>query len=285
MQRQCELVGLPRSSYYYTPVGESEENLALMRLIDEKYTERPFFGVASMTAWLRHDLGYQVNPKRVRRLMRLMGLEAIYPKPNLSRSNPGHKVFPYLLRGVAIVRCNQVWSTDITYIRLYNGFLYLVAIMDWFSRYVLSWELSNTLENSFCIDALEKALARYEAPEIFNSDQGAQFTSSSFTDRLVAREIKVSMDGRGRALDNVFIERLWRSVKYEDVYLSDYASGLETFRGLDRYFKFYNGHRRHQALGYLTPREVYLDRKEPRNPNQKTISPVTQATPGSPAWN
>lgn len=256
-----------------------------MRLIDEKYTETPFFGVARMTAWLRHDKGCAVNPKRVRRLMRVMGLDAIYPKPNLSRSNPGHKVFPYLLRGVAVVRRNQVWSTDITYIRLRTGFLYLVAIMDWFSRYVLSWQLSNTLENSFCIDALEKALDRYEAPEIFNTDQGAQFTSSSFTDRLIAREIKVSMDGRGRALDNVFIERLWRSVKYEAVYLADFATGLETFRGLDRYFRFYNGDRRHQSLGYLTPAEVYIGRKEPRNTDQNNGLSIVQAAPGSPAWN
>lgn len=279
------MVGLPRSSYYYTPVGETEENLVLMRLIDEKYTEVPFYGVARMTAWLRHDKGCTVNPKRVRRLMRVMGLDAIYPKPNLSRSNPGHKVFPYLLRGVPVVRCNQVWSTDITYIRLRTGFLYLAAVMDWFSRYVLSWELSNTLENRFCIDALEKALAHHEAPEIFNTDQGAQFTSSSFTSRLLDREIKVSMDGRGRALDNVFIERLWRSVKYEAVYLADYATGLDTFRGLDHYFKFYNGSRRHQSLGYLTPAEVYLEQKEPTNIDPRNDPLPTLVTPVSPAWN
>jgi len=256
----------------------------LMRLLDEKYTMQPYFGVLRMTAWLREDEGQAVNPKRVRRLMRLMRLEAIYPKPNLSRKHPDHRIYPYLLRGLPITRRNQVWSTDITYIRVNGGFLYLVAVMDWYSRYVLSWELSNTLDNTFCIDALERALGSYGQPEIFNSDQGCQFTSKDFTDILLNRSIQISMDGKGRALDNIYVERLWRSVKYEEVYLSDYQCGRETYEGLNRYLYFYNEGRRHQSLGYRTPQEVYIERKEPRS-RHGTCLASTALIPANPAWN
>jgi putative transposase len=253
--RQCQLLGLSRASLYYQPRGESDENLHLMRLLDEQYTRTPFYGVCKMTAWLRSD-GYRVNEKRIRRLLRLMGLEAIYQRPRLSDPAPGHRVYPYLLRGLEIERPNQVWSTDITYIRLLHGFLYLVAIIDWFSRYVLSWEVSVTLDSEFCQSALQRALV-VGSPEIFNSDQGSQFTSTAFTDRLLARGIRISMDGRGRALDNIFVERLWRSVKYEEVYLHDYQQVPEAISGLGRYFDFYNGERLHQALGYRTPEAVF----------------------------
>ena len=254
--RQCELLGLPRSTYYYEPQGETLENLTLMRLIDEKYTETPFFGSRRITVWLR-ELGHAVNRKRVQRLMRTMRLEVIYPKPDLSKSHPEHKVYPYLLRGVSPRQPNHVWATDITYIPLTGGFLYLVAILDWYSRAVLAWELSNSLEGSFCVATLERALERFGRPEIFNSDQGAQFTSPKFTSVLLDRDVKISMDGRGRALDNIYVERLWRTVKYEDVYLKDYTTGLETYRGLDSYFKFYNNERPHQSLDYRTPACVY----------------------------
>ncbi len=226
-----------------------------MRLLDEQYTRTPFYGVERMTAWLR-QLGYAINRKRVRRLLREMGLEAIYPKPRLSDPQAGHRIYPYLLRDVEIERVNQVWSTDITYIRLWQGFVYLVAMMDWYSRYVLSWEVSVSLESSFCVSTLDWAL-RQGQPEIFNSDQGSQFTSEVFTERLRERGIQISMDGRGRALDNIFVERLWRSVKYEEVYLKDYRSVMEAIQGLRAYFEFYNGERLHQSLNYQTPEAVY----------------------------
>jgi putative transposase len=226
-----------------------------MRLLDEKYTQTPFYGVMRMMVWLR-KAGHVVNPKRIRRLMRLMGLEAIYPKPRLSLGGPGHKIYPYLLSGVPIERSNQVWSTDITYIRLRHGFVYLVAVMDWYSRYVLSWEISVTMETSFCIAALEWALRRGR-PEIFNSDQGAQFTSHDFTKRLLDEGIQISMDGRGRVFDNIFIERLWRALKYEDIYLKDYVDVPMLIAGLGCYFDFYNRERPHQSLGYRTPASVY----------------------------
>lgn len=260
-RRQCQLLGLNRAGLYYQAVEESPENLQLMRLLDEQYTRFPFYGVLKMTQWLRTQQ-YQVNSKRVRRLLRKMGLMAIYPKPNLSRAAAGHKIYPYLLRGVAIERVNQVWSTDITYVRLSQGFVYLVAIIDWFSRYVLSWELSVSLDTTFCMSALEKALYR-QRPEIFNTDQGSQFTSIEFTGRLFKEGIKISMDGRGRALDNIFVERLWRSVKYEEVYLKDYESVKEALKGLGRYFEFYNGERLHQSLGYQTPEAVYRQGQKP----------------------
>jgi putative transposase len=258
IRRQCRLAGVVRSVLYYKATIENDANLALMRRLDEQYTRTPFYGVERMTAWLRRQ-GEQVNPKRVRRLMRVMGLEAIYAKPRLSRPGAGHRLYPYRLRGLRITRANQVWSTDITYIRLRQGFVYLVAIMDWFSRYVLSWEVSVTLETSFCTSALDWALARAR-PEIFNSDQGAQFTSEEFTQRLESHGIVISMDGRGRALDNVFVERLWRTVKYEEVYLKDYETVRAAVGSLREYFDFYNQERLHQSLGYRTPGEVYCER-------------------------
>ncbi len=236
---------------------EREENEALMRLLDEQYTETPFYGVRRMTEWLRSE-GNEVNPKRVRRLLRKMGLWALYPGPSTSKAAPGHRIYPYLLRGVPIRRVNQVWSTDITYVRMNRGYCYLVAVIDWFSRYVLSWEVATSLEASFCIEALERALVVGSAPpQVFNSDQGAQFTSLDFTARLLTEEIKISMDGRGRALDNVFVERLWRSVKQEEVYIREYQNVGEAVNGLGRYFDFYNHRRLHQSLSYQTPAAIY----------------------------
>ena len=255
LARQCELVGLARSSYYYQPMAESEENLLLMRLLDEQYTRIPFYGIKKMTAWLRTQ-GYEVNHKRVARLLRQMGLMAVYPSPRLSQPGEQQVRYPYLLRGMSIDRVNQVWSTDITYIRLQRGFLYLVAIIDWFSRYVLAWRTSITLETAFCLEALDQAFEEAR-PEIFNNDQGSQFTSSEFTNRLKAADVRISWDGRGRALDNIFVERLWRSVKYEEVYLKDYQSVSDAERGLKAYFQFYNQERLHQALDYQTPGQVY----------------------------
>jgi putative transposase len=256
VRRQCTLLGLPRSSLYYQPRGESAETLHLMRLLDTQYTATPFYGIRRMTAWLRTQ-GYQVNHKRVARLMQQMGIEALYTKPHLSQATAGHVIYPYLLRGVKVARINQVWSTDITYIRLHQGFVYLAAVMDWFSRYVLSWALSVTLDGQFCREALTQALRHGGRPEIFNTDQGVQFTSSDFTSLLKHEGIQISMDGRGRALDNVFVERLWRTVKYEEVYLKDYTTVREARQGLRQYFTFYNNERLHQALGYQTPAAVY----------------------------
>jgi putative transposase len=255
VSQQCALLDLGRSSYYYEPATESAENLALMALIDREYTAHPFRGSRGMTAWLWRE-GHEVNRKRVQRLMRLMGLEAVYPKPRLSVGGAGHKVYPYLLRGVVIERVDQVWSTDITYISMPNGFMYLVAVMDWHSRYVLSWRLSNTLDVAFCLEALDEALSR-SCPEVFNTDQGVQFTSASFTGRLQAAGAKVSMDGRGRCLDNVFVERLWRTVKYEYVYLWRPEAVPALQSGLTTYFGYYNEERTHQALQDRTPAEVY----------------------------
>jgi putative transposase len=251
-------LGLNRSSLYYQPVGEDEYNLFLMRVLDEEYTRHPFKGVEKMVVYLK-ELGHIVNSKRVRRLLRVMGLEAVYPKKNLSASIISHKKYPYLLNGLSIERPNQVWCSDITYIRLAQGFVYLVAIMDWYSRYVLSWKLSNTLDTSFCIEALEEALMLYGFPEIFNSDQGVQYTSDMFTKVLLVNSIKISMDAKGRAFDNIFIERLWRTVKYEEVYLYDYASAKKAKENLTTYFKFYNFERHHQALGYKKPAEIYFE--------------------------
>ena len=241
---------MARSTYYYSPRPESAETLRLLRKLDQLYLDCPFFGSRKMAVELK------VNRKRAQRLMRILGIEAHYPKPHLSRRAPGHEVYPYLLRGVAIERPNQVWSTDITYVPMQGGFLNLVAVMDWFSRYVLSWELSNTMETGFCLAALETAL-RFGQPEIWNSDQGAQFTAADFLAPLKRRGIAISMDGRGRALDNVFIERLWRSLKYELIYPGDFADGAELFAALQRYFRFYNHRRPHQALDYRTPAELF----------------------------
>ncbi len=254
--RQCDLLELSRAGYYYQPQGESLLNLHLMNVIDEQYTRMPYYGVAKMTAWLIRQ-SYEVNSKRVRRLMRLMGLEAIYPKRNLSISSPEHKKYPYLLRDVLVERPDQVWSTDITYIKMAQGFVYLVAVMDWYSRYVLAWRLSNTLDTQFCLDALEGALA-ISQPDIFNTDQGSQFTSTEFTGRLLQSEIKISMDGRGRAFDNIFVERLWRSVKYEEVYVHNYESVRDARENLATYFQLYNRERLHESLEYQTPHEVYF---------------------------
>jgi putative transposase len=259
VRRQCELLGVNRSGLYYRPVNESEENLMLMRLIDEQYTRRPFYGSRRMTAWLGKQ-GYEVNRKRVVRLMEGMGIEAVYPKPKLSQPGEGHKIYPYLLGDVEVTRVNQVWSTDITYIRMAQGFVYLVAVMDWFSRFVLSWALSVTTELDFCLEALQRALRRGR-PEVFNSDQGSQFTSQKFTSELEVRGIAVSMDGRGRCLDNIFIERLWRSLKYEEVYLREYTLVPEARAGIGNWFRFYNHERPHQSLGYRTPAGLYLERR------------------------
>ena len=254
VRRQCQLIRLGRATYYREPSGESAENLALMRLIDEQYTARPFYGSRRITRWLvRH--GHEVNRKRVQRLLRLMGLEAIHPKPKLSAGR-GHKVYPYLLRDVPIDRVGQVWSADITYLPLPSGFMYLAATIDWYSRYVVAWRLSNTLDGAFCRDMLDEALAT-GTPEVFNTDQGVQFTAGAWVERVEAAGVRVSMDGRGRCLDNVFVERLWRTVKYEDVFLRGYESVPELERGLRAYFAFYNEARLHQSLGYKTPAEVY----------------------------
>ena len=263
--RQCELLDLSRASYYYRAEKNDDYNLLLMKVIDEQFTETPFYGVPKMTAWLKKQ-GHPVNRKRVRRLMRLMGLEAIYPKRRLSIPDFDHKKYPYLLRGLEIDHADQVWCADLTYIRMQKGFIYLVAIMDWYSRYILSWEISTTMDKAFCILSLEKALSLAK-PEIFNTDQGAQFTSQDFTGRLEAAGVKISMDGQGRAYDNIFIERLWRTVKYVEVYLHDYRTVSSARFYLSNYFHFYNTGRIHEALGYKTPYETYF--KEPLNQENK----------------
>ena len=253
---QCRLLKVARSSLYWRPAAVSGDDLLLMRRIDELYLAAPFYGSRRMVAALRRK-GWAVNRKRVRRLMQVMRIEAIYQKPDTSRPHPEHVVYPYLLRGLAIDRPNQVWCADITYIPMAKGFVYLVAVMDWHSRLVLAWRLSAGMETGFCTEALQEALERYGAPEILNPDQGAQFTSAEFTGVLAASGIRISMDGKGRYLDNIFIERLWRSLKYEDVYIKAYASVLEARRGIGGWLTFYNDERLHQALGYLTPREVF----------------------------
>ena len=264
LTRQCELVSVPRETVYRRidaasrQACEDESDLKLRVLIDEEYTSRPFYGSRRMVVFLR-AAGHVVNRKRVQRLMRAMGLAGMAPGPNTSRAHPRHKVYPYLLRGVPVTRPNQVWSTDITYIRLARGFAYLVAIIDWYSRKVLSWRISNSMDASFCVDCLEDALRQHGKPELFNSDQGSQFTSTAFTDVLKRKGVAISMDGRGRALDNIFVERLWRTVKYEDVYLKGYANMAELMVGLAQYFAFYNAERPHQSLGYQTPDQVYRD--------------------------
>lgn len=255
VRRQCELLGVNRSGFYYEPAAESEENLRLMRLIDEQYLRTPFYGTRRMAAHLT-ALGEPVNRKRAQRLMRTMGLEAIYPKPRTTTRSPDHKIYPYLLRDTTIDRCDQVWSTDVTYLPLEGGYMFLAAVIDWHSRFVLSWRLSNTLDGRFCLEALEAALGGGR-PEIFNTDQGSQFTARAFTGRLEEAGVAISMDGRGRALDNVFIERLWRSLKYEEVYLKAYRNVKEMESGLSNWFAFYNHERLHQSLGYRTPAKVY----------------------------
>jgi putative transposase len=268
--RQCSLLRISRSSLYYRPAPASAEDLELMALMDRQYLKTPFYGSRKMSVWLRAQ-GYQVNRKRVRRLMRVMGLEAIYRRPNTSKPAPDHKIYPYLLKGLEINRVNQVWSADITYLPMARGFLYLVAIMDWHSRYVLSWRLSNTMEVDFCVQALAEALSQGR-PEIFNTDQGSQFTSDAFTGMLLGHGIQVSMDGKGRYNDNIFVERLWRSVKYEEVYLKAYGNRTEARVGIGAYLNFYNQERPHQALGYQTPGEVFQEGQESRGGQEQEVA-------------
>ncbi len=253
--RQCALLDISRSGLYYQPARVREEDLTLMKLIDRQDLATPFYGARRMAVWLKNQ-GHQVNRKRVRRLMRALGFKAIYRRPRTSKPRPGDKVYPYLLKGMKVTRPNQVWAADITYIPMARGFLYLVAIMDWYSRYVLAWRLSNTLDAGFCVEALDEALKKGR-PDIFNTDQGAQFTSEVFTGLLERHGVRISMDGKGRYSDNLFIERLWRTVKYEEVYLKAYQDGRDARAGLANYFRFYNTERPHQALGYLTPAEVF----------------------------
>tara|TARA_R110002072_G_C7836798_1_gene524645 strand:- start:49 stop:873 length:825 start_codon:yes stop_codon:yes gene_type:complete len=256
--RQCALLDLPRSTFYHVPKPVSDEELVLMKLIDRCHLDYPFLGSRRIRDWLE-DEGHCVNRKKVQRLMRTMGLVASYPKRNLSLANHAHKVYPYLLKDLVIDRPNQAWATDITYIPMARGFVYLVAIMDWYSRRVLSWRVSNTLDASFCVDALEEAIERHGPPEIFNTDQGSQFTSDDFTDVLKQHGIRISMDGKGRWVDNVFVERLWRSVKYEEVYLKAYDCIGAARASLGRYFTYYNSKRRHQSLDRRTPDNVYYE--------------------------
>lgn len=259
IRRQCELLRLSRATLYYQSDSVSDEDIELMRRIDEIYTRSPFYGSRRITAQLnRDDNNLQWNRKRIQRLMRIMGIRGVAPGPDTSKPRPENKIYPYLLRGVEINQVNHVWSTDITYIPMSKGFMYLTAVIDWYSRYVLSWALSNTMETTFCTDALEQALSTNSAPQIFNTDQGAQFTSHEFTQILLDKNIKISMDGRGRALDNIFVERLWRTVKYEDIYMNEYQTVPQLQQGLKRYFDFYNQDRLHQSLGYQTPAETYL---------------------------
>ena len=263
LTRQCEILELSRSSQYYERVQGSVRDLLLMRRLDELHLQFPFYGSRRLRGAL-HDEGFEVGRRHVRTLMERMGIEALYQKPRLSDPHPGHKIWPYLLRDLTVTRPNQVWAADITYIPLAKGFAYLVAIIDWYSRRVLSWRLSNCMDSSFCVEALEEALARHGAPEIFNTDQGSQFTSEDFTDPLLERGIRISMDGRGRWLDNVFVERLWRSLKYEEVYLKAYASIPQAKQQIGRYFEFFNRQRRHQSLNDQTPDTVYYgQRRQP----------------------
>lgn len=256
ISRQCELLGISQSSAYYTP-SINRYDLQLEREIDEIYTDCPFYGSRRIKATL-FERGFFVGRRKVQSIMRKLGIEAIYPKPKLSKQHPSHKIYPYLLKGLAITKPNQVWSTDITYIRIKHGWVYLVAVIDWYSRFVLSWKLSNTLDMEFCLTALNKALS-IGKPDIFNSDQGSQFTSEKFTSELESKRIKISMDGRGRAYDNIFIERLWRSVKYEEVYLNEYNTVSDAYSGLAKYFEFYNERRLHQSLGYIAPTKIHFN--------------------------
>jgi putative transposase len=258
VSRQCRLLAVSRSSVYRRPAEVGEEDRTMMALIDRQYLVRPYYGSRRMTAWLATQ-GHLVNRKRVQRLMRLMGLVAIYQRPNTSKTAAEHKIYPYLLGGIAIERVNQVWCSDVTYIPMAKGFLYLVVVMDWVSRAVLAWRLSNTLGADFCVEALEEALSRYGRPEIFNTDQGSQFTSDDFTGTLKDHGITISMDGKGRCMDNIFVERLWRSLKYEEVYLNAYASVAEAKAGIGAWLDFYNEERQHQSLGYRTPRQIYQE--------------------------
>lgn len=275
--QQCQLLKVPRSTFYYRKTPASDDDLALMRRIDELYLKWPFYGSRRMVAELRGE-GYDVNRKRVRRLMRLMGIEAIYPKPNTSRKHPSHKIYPYLLKNLTIDHANQVWCADITYIPMAQGWVYLVAVMDWFSRRVLAWRLSIMMETDFCVEALKEAMACFGKPEIFNTDQGVQFTAAAFIEQLEAEGVRVSMDGKGRFLDNIFIERLWRSLKYEEVFTKAYASVFEARLGIGNWISFYNGERKHQALGYRTPCEIFAaTRAYAYVDNARALTTSTQA--------
>ena len=256
INRQCELLQVSKGALYYQPMPIDPYTLSLMDLIDIQHTKTPFYGSRRLMAWLNNQQSHQINRKRVQRLMRLMRIEAIYPKPKLTKRNAEHKVYPYLLRGINIEKNDHVWSTDITYIRIGNGFVYLTAVIDWYSRYVLSWRLSNSLENTFCVEVLEEALS-ISKPEIFNTDQGSQYTATNFLKILTDSNVKISMDSKGRALDNIFVERLWRTVKYEEVYLKDYQSMKDAQRSLKDYLNFYNKERLHQSLKYKTPESIY----------------------------
>lgn len=258
VQKQCSLLGIHRSGYYYKQKEENVFNHKLMIEIDKEYTAHPFRGVPSMTEYLRKDLGYPVNKKRISRLYRLMDIFALVPGPHTSKGNKEHKKYPYLLRNLKIKHINQVWATDITYVPVKNGHMYLIAIIDLYSRYVIKWALSNTMEAEWCAEVLREAIAEHGKPEMFNTDQGSQFTSDAFIEVLKKNEITISMDGKGRATDNIFIERLWRSVKYEDVYLYAYESGIELYKGLKQYFEFYNNRRRHTSIDNQRPKDVYL---------------------------
>lgn len=261
ISRQCQLLSIHRSGYYYKPATESKLNLDLMELIDKQYLDKPFMGVPSMTQWLRKDKGIQVNKKRIERLYRLMDLYAIVPGPHTSKPNRAHKIFSYLLRNLKITHPNQVWALDITYVPVKKGYLYLIAIIDLYSRYVIHWALSNTMTAEWCKDTLEEAITMHGAPEIINTDQGSQFTSEVFTSYVLDKDkhdIKLSMDGKGRATDNIFIERLWRSLKYENIYVNCYEDGVELYKGLKKYFIFYNQERRHSSIGYEHPKSLYM---------------------------
>lgn len=266
--KQCTLLSISRSSFYYAPMGETGMNLSLMRRIDEQFLETPFFGVRQMTWHLRNE-GLLVNEKRIRRLMRLMGLMPIYQKPNTSRPTKGHKIWPYLLKGLRVNRPNQVWAVDITYLPMRRGFLYLVAIMDWFTRKVLAWRISNTLEADFCVEALNEAVHKFGVPEIMNSDQGSQFTSFAWTDRLRRMGVRISMDGKGRFLDNIFVERLWRTLKYECVYLHAWDTGSQAKAGVRKWMDFYNRKRPHSALGGKPPAVIYWQAIDQNQPDQQ----------------
>lgn len=269
ISRQCRLLAIHRSGLYYKPVGESPLNLELMRLMDEKHLERPFFGVPRMWEWLKQDKGYKISKCRIERLFKLMGIRAIYPKPNTSKPGKDHKIFPYLLKNMTIDKVNKVWEIDITYIPMKRGFMYLIAIIDVRSRYVVNWSISNSMEASWCCSVLDEAISKHGKPEIINTDQGSQFTSNQFVELVTdTHKIKLSMDGKGRALDNVYIERLWRSLKYEHVYLNPADDGVELYHGINEYFEWYNTERRHQGIDYEIPREVY-EREENYNEKDK----------------
>lgn len=256
ISRQCDLLNLHRSGLYYRPVGESEENLHLMRLMDEQYFKTPFYGVRRLTAWLRQQ-GYQVNPKRVSRLMKLINWQTVYRKPNTSKPGKGDKIYAYLLKGLKISRINQVWAMDITYVPMNKGFMYLCAIIDVHSRYVVNWSISNTMTAEWCSSVVKEALLVHGKPDIINTDQGSQFTSEEFIDILTSQGIKISMDGKGRAIDNIFIERLWRTIKYEHIYLHSYENGVDLYKGIKQFLHFYNKERVHQSLNYQTPEVLY----------------------------